>query len=343
MSTDRLIKHLDVELTHDEYKLRGREHGAVCDSLDELEAEKKRHAEEYKEQLGKIEARQGELRRILRAGAEKRPIECAIDHDYARGQHVIYRTDKPREDKDAIVEKIAMTSEERQVALPIDIAEAKKKSGPKGKLEDVSAPVDPNAPPALPGKACEGCGNCDGHHHPDCTVDRGEPEDAGDVLRNPGGGVTLDSHGFVGAEVKADGTLVQHLQIPTPAPKNRVGKGSDGKRYPITEEEAARCLAGKTVVVDVDDCISVDIVGVEKLEPVVYEVTEDDDADLEDGDAGPDEDDYAESAALAEAAEIAAQQLASGETPEVAADAALAEKAAEDKKRARKRGQPKGV
>lgn len=306
MPTKTMIKHLDVELTQEEWKLRGREHGDILEQIAELDAEKKRQAEAYKEQLGKLEARRGELVRILRAGAEKRPIECEIEQDFARGVHLVWRTDKERGEPGALVEKIPMTSEERQVSLPL----------PKGAKQQ-ELPTAPETP-ALPGKACEGCSMADGNHHPDCTVVNGEPEEP--VEPAP-----------PAAEITEDGELVHHMQLPAAVqPKTRIGFDGEGREHAITEAEAEAFFAGKAVFVTTEDGENVDVVRVTRPTPPSPEDDAPPSSDVPDVD-------------YSEAAQIAAEQVEAGAAPEVEADAALEAAMAKDKKRASRRGLPKGV
>lgn len=317
MPTDTMIKSLSVRLTETELALAGKALAEALARVEALESDKKDFLDQWKEDTKEAEARVGELRIVCISGQEYRPIECRLVKDFARGVKELVRLDN-----DVVIESKPMTTEERQVSLPMD---AKPKA----------APVDPNAPPPLPGRACDGCGNVDGHRHPDCTVDRGEPEDEVEAAPEQ-------------AEIKPDGTLVHHLRLPAAvAPKVALGTGIDGNEYPLNQEQVDDVTAGRKVYADVagDDSVVVEIVKLSKT-PLVYEATDEDDEDLdaEELDAAPDsETDAIENDALAQVAEIAAEQLATGATPEVEADAKLEEAKVADKQRARGRGKPKGV
>lgn len=305
MPIDSLIKSLSVKLNETELALRGKELAEAMTKRDGLDDAKKCFLDQWKDDVAEADTRVTELRGVCMSGQEYRPIECKLVKDFSRGVREIVRIDTG-----AVIESKVMTTEERQVSLPID----------------AKAKTEPAPAPTLPGKACEGCSMADGNHHPECVVAHGEPEEPVEAAPEQ-------------AEIKPDGRLVQHMQLP--AAKTRLGKGIDGNEYPITEEEADRCLAGKKVFADIDDdgSVVVELVGVAMRDgkPVVI------DGDFEGDDGGLDDEEEGEDEALAEAAEIAAQQLADGDAPEVAADAALAEKVAEDKKRTRGRGKPKGV
>lgn len=104
---------LPCSLTDEEMVARSKEHAASQDAIDSLEIEKKLVMENFKARLQILEARERELRAIVRTSSEDRAVECVESFELRLG---VART--IRVDTGEMIRERALRSSELQPSLP---------------------------------------------------------------------------------------------------------------------------------------------------------------------------------------------------------------------------------
>lgn len=120
-------RHLRCRLAPNEATAYGREQSELIQQIDRLEDQKKASASEYKARIEEKSARARRLAGYITTGEEEREIGCtwiyeAAGFDTITGQ-AIYHPEKKilvRDDTKEVVECKDITSQERQMALPLD-------------------------------------------------------------------------------------------------------------------------------------------------------------------------------------------------------------------------------
>lgn len=105
---------LPCKLTTHELLEKGLDLEAALARRDEIEWERKKAADAFKEQLDDQAGKIRELRKCIRTREEERAVTIRITLDYRRGQ--VIRT---REDTGEILSERAMTATERQQEMPL--------------------------------------------------------------------------------------------------------------------------------------------------------------------------------------------------------------------------------
>lgn len=111
---DYFKREIDVELSSDERLAAACEWAKVCESQDLLKAEKAEAMSSFKDRMGALNTRAAELRGLVQRGKEKRGVECISYEDHRLGELVIKRRDTGE-----IIERRALTAQERQLTLDI--------------------------------------------------------------------------------------------------------------------------------------------------------------------------------------------------------------------------------
>lgn len=184
-------------------------------------------------------------------------------------------------------------------------------------LEDPNSGTEkqPELPFRRPGKACEGCGNADGTHHPTCFVAQANGVDAGADDDEPSSAQP--------GKHRMDLSHVAPAEEPADAPKTRWGFDPTGVPHAMTAGQAAHFLAGKhTEVEDGGERFEILRLARPGWQPSAK--------GAEDAEADEPQPETEDAPDYTEAAEIADEQMASGDRPE----------ADESETPKRKRGRP---
>lgn len=162
-----------VRLTQDEVAERTSELLRALADREELEVQRSAIAKEYKERIGAISERIGELAEIIRATQEPRDIAVEERPLYAQGIVELYRLDTGER-----VDSRPVTAEERQVPLPRVVAVAPAATPPTMHPDAFVEPVPPSPSARATGDAARVCWACDEtatHHVGLSSAGSGEP------------------------------------------------------------------------------------------------------------------------------------------------------------------------
>jgi len=136
---------LPVLLTDSEKVAIGDSLVAKMTEIDIVEADKREQVARHNKSLKELRAERDRLRKSYETGAEEREVECR-EEPGPDGTIQVMRLDTG--------EIIGTVDEKGEGEVKGEPAEEKR----QGSLFE------------RPGKACEGCGNADGTHHPECFV-----------------------------------------------------------------------------------------------------------------------------------------------------------------------------
>jgi len=127
------IRSLSCPLSDEDLKLRAHKLASAVKKYDEVESEKKAHAERFGSELKTIGEEINQLATVVKSRSEFRPVECVWKEDHKTSMMRLIRTDTNTE-----IDSRAMTASEKQVKLfPVGgKKEDKKKSTAKGGKPD---------------------------------------------------------------------------------------------------------------------------------------------------------------------------------------------------------------
>ncbi len=120
MDSKTLTRHLPVLLTIPEQLNYGSSLAQLHQQYTSVENQKKIAAETYKETLEELDGRIAHIARVLRDGSELRPVDCLWKYLFPANQKELVRMDTGE-----VVEISAITSEERQLLLEMELSEEK--------------------------------------------------------------------------------------------------------------------------------------------------------------------------------------------------------------------------
>lgn len=144
----RNTQSLKVELTDKEKQAFGLRMAEMLQELDQLEKDKKRIVDDFKAQAGALESQAGSLATKITTGTDWRDVPCVwIMDDPKTGMKTNYRLDRL-----SIIESKAMTEQEMQRTLPLNLPpepEPAKPAAEKPKKKKGTLPaITEEAPPS---------------------------------------------------------------------------------------------------------------------------------------------------------------------------------------------------
>lgn len=107
-----ITKHLDVELTPEEYRKRAGEFAIKANERRKIEEEKKRVVRDFNAKLKVMDKDLEELEKVVQTGHELRPVACIERSNVERGIVEFVREDDPA----IVVGDRPMTAQEKQIA-----------------------------------------------------------------------------------------------------------------------------------------------------------------------------------------------------------------------------------
>jgi hypothetical protein len=108
----RETRVLACRLTQAEFNVRATEFAQLDEKLDALEAERKASNDGFKDQIGGVNAKRAELRKVVVRREEFREVQCTWHADWASKSMLLRR-----DDTNEVVQVRTMTAEEVQASF----------------------------------------------------------------------------------------------------------------------------------------------------------------------------------------------------------------------------------